>query len=87
MRSTLSFSPTLSSDRPTSSLTRKPLAYINSNMVRSRRPNGVSVSGAASKASTWNSLNVLGTRRACLAASNLSVGSVCIAPSRSAQRK
>jgi hypothetical protein len=32
----------------TSSLTRRPLAYISSSIVRSRRPSGVSTSGAAS---------------------------------------
>ncbi len=35
--------------RPTSSLTRKPVAYINSSMVRSRKPSWVSTSGASSK--------------------------------------
>jgi len=71
----------------TSSLTRRPLAYISSSMARSRRPSGVFTSGAASSDSTCASLKVLGTRIGWRAASSFSVGSACIRCSRSAKRK
>ena len=59
----------------TSSLTRSPLAYISSSIVRSRRPSAVPVSGAASSASTWASVKVFGTRRGWRADCSFSVGS------------
>jgi hypothetical protein len=59
-RSTPSFMPSCTVLICTSSLTRKPLAYISSSMQRSRTPRGCVVSGAASSASTCVSLKVLG---------------------------
>ena len=86
-RKTFSDRLTLNTFSVTSSLTRRPLAYISSSMVRSRTPSGVSASGAQSNASTCASVKVLGTRSACLAACSLSVGSTVMKCSRSAQRK
>ena len=62
----------------TSSDTRKPLAYINSNIVLSRRPNAVFKSGAANNASTCASESVLGKRAGCFAPCNFKQGSASI---------
>ena len=86
-RSTFSFKPTFKVFSVTNSLTRSPLAYINSNIVRSRTPKAVPVSGAANKSSTWASVKVLGTRNACFAACSFKVGSTWMRPSRKAHRK
>jgi 5'-nucleotidase len=66
-RSTPSFMPTSTDLSKTNSETRKPLAYISSSIVRSRKPSGVPTSGAASNASTCCSDKVLGKRGGCLA--------------------
>jgi hypothetical protein len=75
MRTTPSARPSCTLRRPTSSLTRRPLAYISSSMARSRRPRGIEVSGAASSASTCASDKVLGTRSGWRAGSRRRVGS------------
>ncbi|OJA69427.1 hypothetical protein BGV71_28500 [Burkholderia ubonensis] len=84
-RTTPSFSPTSTVFSVTSSLTRSPLAYISSSIVRSRKPSGVSTSGAPSSASTCASDSVDGNRAACFADVIRSVGSALARCSRTAQ--